>query len=142
MLSSISVSSASFRQTWRSPAARRWSISAYSICSGLGDNAPLAQRAIDHRALDLRTPPNERLVHHDHIDRDMEVSQRMTKFEGLCETVLNFALDYEEVKVAALVGVAAGMGAKQDHLGRGGRSIDQRTAGTLYHLGCGDRVHP
>src|ERR1039457_3172834 len=109
MLSSISVSSTSFRQTRRSPAARRWSISAYSICSGLGDNAPLAQRAIDHRALDLRTSPSKRLVHHDHIYGNTEASQRMTKLDGLREVILNLALDHEKVEVAALVGVPASM---------------------------------
>src|SRR5580704_60430 len=141
MLSSTSLSSASAWQAYRSPAARRPSISAYSTCSGLGDNASLAQRAVDHRAPDLRPPLDKRLVHHDHIHRSTEAAQDTSKPDLLGETVLHLALDDQEVEVAALVGVAASVRAEQDHLGGCWRGVDQGTSGALDQLASGNCVH-
>src|SRR5580692_1595285 len=108
MLSSMSASSASTRQAWRSPLARRSSSSAYSICSGLGENTTLAQGSVHHRAPHLRSPFGERGIHDDHVDWCIEVPESLTEPDRLGETIWDCLLDDQEVEVAAVVGIAAG----------------------------------
>src|ERR1035438_1134038 len=108
MLSSMSGLSASTRQAWRSPLARRSSSSAYSICSGLGENTTLAQGSVHHCAPDLCAPFGERGVHDDHVDGRVEVPESVAEPDGLGEAIRDRLLDDEEVEVAAVVGVATG----------------------------------
>src|SRR5664280_1310358 len=131
--SSTSMSAPSARHTDRSPFARRRSISAYSTCSGLGDNSPLAQRAIDHRAPDLRAPLDEGLIHDDHIHRGAEVAKCPTQLDRLGSAIGHLTLDDQEVEVAPPIGISQSVRAEQDHLRRFGRSIDQGPSGPLNH---------
>src|SRR5664279_2020120 len=142
MLSSMSALSASTRQASRSPLARRSSSSAYSICSGLGENTTLAQGSVHHRAPYLRSPLGECCVHDDHVDGCVEVSESVAEPDGLGEAIRDRLLDDQEVEVAPVVGLAAGMLAKQNHLGWCRRSVYQRTACMLDHRLCGDGVQP
>src|SRR5580693_3509563 len=102
MLSSMSASSASTRQAWRSPLARRSSSSAYSICSGLGENTTLAQGSVHHRAPHLRPSFGERSVHDDHVDGCVEVAERAAESDGLGEAIRDRLLDDQEVEVATV----------------------------------------
>jgi hypothetical protein len=114
--------------------ARRRSTLAHSTCSGFGEDTSLTKRAVHHRAPYLRPPLSECGVHDDQVDRGIEVSESTAEPDGLGEAILDLVLDDQEVEVAALVGVATGTRAKQDHLGVRRRRVDQGTAGALDHL--------
>jgi hypothetical protein len=52
------------------------SSSATSICSGLGDDPPIAKRVVDHRPRHLGPASGERLVQPDDVDRHSDVTER------------------------------------------------------------------
>jgi hypothetical protein len=137
----MSLASASTRHALKSSSARRSSIVAYSTCSGLGDNATLAQRALDHRAPDLRSPLRERFVHDDYIHRSAEAPQRTPQPDGLGGTIVDLALDHKEVKIASVARFPASVRAEQNHPRGRRRRIEQRPTGALDQLISGNAAH-
>jgi hypothetical protein len=107
------------------------SSSATSICSGLGDDPPIAKRVVDHRPRHLGPASGERLVEHDDVDRHSDVTERAAEPDRFPDPILDRALDHEEVGIAPRVGVTTSPGSEQDDARRRLRRFGQRPTCTL-----------
>jgi GTP cyclohydrolase III len=90
--------------------------STWNLLSRHGENAALGERLVEHRALDLAPLGDVVSAYGDYVGGDAQTAQLAAKPDRLRATVIDLGLDHEEVKVAAGVGIAAGMRSEQDDL--------------------------
>ncbi len=72
---------------------------------------------MDHRPANLRPPFGQILIHHDHIDRPSDPADGIAQADGLDDTVLDVALDDQEVQIAVACELAVCCLPEQDHPG-------------------------
>src|SRR5215211_11763 len=68
---------------------RRNSSPATSICSGLGDDPPIAEGVVDHRPRHLRPAGSEGLVQHHDVDRYPDVTGHAAQPNRLADPILD-----------------------------------------------------
>ena len=89
---------------------------------------------MDHRPANLRPPFSEILIHHDHVDRPADPADGIAQTDGLCDAVLDVALDDQEVQIAVARELAACCRPEQDHPSRRARSLRETPSGQLNQL--------
>jgi hypothetical protein len=72
---------------------------------------------MDHRPANLRPPLHEILVHHDHIDRPADSTDRIAQADGLGDAVLDVALNHQKVEIAVACEFATRCRSEQDYPG-------------------------
>jgi hypothetical protein len=70
---------------------------------------------MDHRPPDLASPGRQILVHHDHVDRPADATDSVAQANSLSDTVLDVALDDQEVQIAVARELPTRSRPKQDH---------------------------
>jgi hypothetical protein len=89
---------------------------------------------MDHRPANLRPPLREILIHHDHIDRPADPTDRIAEADGLGDAVLDVALNHQKVEIAVACELATRCRPEQDHPGRRPSSIRETLASQLDQL--------
>lgn len=89
---------------------------------------------MDHRPANLRSPLREILIHHDHIDRPADPTDRIAQADGLGDAVLDVALNHQKVQIAVACEFATRCRPEQDHPGMRPSSLRETLASQLDQL--------